>query len=657
MKYIFVLIFSIVSVTYISAQKLNKGLIAHYLFNGDLKDNSSNRNNGIMKGGLQFGTDRFGSKCGALEFNGIDAYVSVPSSKSLNSPDDQLSVSVWFKINKTTSALKWLTVICKSDIQDELPHSPQYRFQTTIKTVSINTDFTEEFLKEVDFDTWYHYTLVYDNKNVKTYLNGSKFFEFPYSKSFTSNNMPLEIGRDMPGALEYMDGSLDDLRIYNRSLSDQEVMTIYNDQFEKTSPKPCENNQSKKPPIITIKNPTTSPHATTNTKGKIRAKIEYVNSKSNIVFKINGKETRDFSFNRRRNIFNANVGLNLGYNLFEISAMNQDGEDQESVIFNYVEVTDKNPNNKLPPPVITVIRPSKSPHHTNQEHQKIRATINHVKSKKDVTFKVNGIVSNDFKFDPSNGSFTGKILLKDQNNFFEIIASNKSGKDSKNGIIVLQSKSNPPIITVLRPIDNPHSTKKIQQEINASIENVSNKSAIEFIVNSKKSTDFSFDHSANFFKAKINLEQGYNLFEIYATNTDGKDNASGRIQLLKEDPIEKQKDIVDIKYDFEVQANQIELVCFDHQRIDGDTVSILINDLVIADKVRLEPKGKGEIRQKLNLSPNKAYVITSKAWNLGEIPPNTMTLEIYDGKKLLKRVKLESEIGKSEAIKLIYKPS
>ena len=84
----------LVSFHWLDAQpgSLNNGLIAHYLFNQELTDISGNGNHGTSRGGLQYAEDRFGNQCGALQFNGTDSYVLVPSSTSLESPSNQLSV-------------------------------------------------------------------------------------------------------------------------------------------------------------------------------------------------------------------------------------------------------------------------------------------------------------------------------------------------------------------------------------------------------------------------------------------------------------------------------------------------------------------------------------------------------------------------------------
>lgn len=218
---------------------LNDGLIARYLMNADAKDVSGNKNNGKVIGGVTPVEDRFGRECGAMHFNGSDGYITVPDSKTLDTPSDELSVTVWFKLEDgcAFSDLKWLTIVCKSDMEDELDNSPHYRLQTTSVTVSLNTAFTEEAEQDIEFGNWYFYAMTYDKKKVRIFLNGVKMWEFPYYETLDPNNLPLEIGRDVPGNMEYFCGTMDDLRIYNRALESSDLMKLLIDQTD--VPRPC----------------------------------------------------------------------------------------------------------------------------------------------------------------------------------------------------------------------------------------------------------------------------------------------------------------------------------------------------------------------------------------------------------------------------------
>ena len=80
-----------------------EGLVAHYPFNGDANDFSENGNNGTTNGGVTWGTDRFNNSGQAAEFNGIDGYIEVPNSVSLQSPISSISISAWINIKQLVS--------------------------------------------------------------------------------------------------------------------------------------------------------------------------------------------------------------------------------------------------------------------------------------------------------------------------------------------------------------------------------------------------------------------------------------------------------------------------------------------------------------------------------------------------------------------------
>ncbi|MFZ4473972.1 MAG: LamG domain-containing protein [Saprospiraceae bacterium] len=242
-KILFFLVFGYVVST---AQPPTSGLVVYYNFNRDVQkdsariyDQSSNRNHGTVLGTVLYTPDRFGVPCSALWFDGY-SYVTVPSSFSLKKPQKELTIAVWFKIAHGSDFFKqWITICCKGDQSYETDDCPQYRMQATAQTVSINTAFTEEIIPQLKYETWYFYAYTFDGNKVSAYLDGRKFFELDYSGKLEPNDMPLEIGRDLPGALEYYYGAMDDLRIYDQALSDYELDQLYNDRSEANAPDRC----------------------------------------------------------------------------------------------------------------------------------------------------------------------------------------------------------------------------------------------------------------------------------------------------------------------------------------------------------------------------------------------------------------------------------
>jgi RHS repeat-associated protein len=76
------------------------GISARYLFDGDAFDHSGYGNNGTVYGVLQ-ADDRFGNEGAALAFNGVDSYIQVTDSPSLQITDT-ISISFWAKRNQFT---------------------------------------------------------------------------------------------------------------------------------------------------------------------------------------------------------------------------------------------------------------------------------------------------------------------------------------------------------------------------------------------------------------------------------------------------------------------------------------------------------------------------------------------------------------------------
>ena len=223
-----------------------KTLIAYYPFDNHTADLSGNNNDGYFYGGLKTTTDRFGNPCGALYFNGKDAFIQVPNSVSLKSPVKAITVTCWFKLDSPSllKDKKWLTLVCKGKDFEESYLNPQYRvqvYQSPIQsTISINTDFTEydsNFVKNSFPTGWNFFALVYDGKYVRTFLNKVQIWEFAYTKTFSPNDDPLFIGRDIPGNMEFFAGALDDLRIFNGALTGTEITNIYQKDIPAVSKK------------------------------------------------------------------------------------------------------------------------------------------------------------------------------------------------------------------------------------------------------------------------------------------------------------------------------------------------------------------------------------------------------------------------------------
>ena len=241
--------------------------IAHFKFNGDVKDDSPYGNHGRIVGYVESTSDRFGNKNGALYFFGDgNSYIEVPNSPSLESPESQITITGWFKLKSHNYSNYWLTMLCKGDKTEETSANPQYRFQISqnykpqfsscspnveagYSVISLNSEALlcdPEFLnRKFEPNKWHFYAVSYNGNQISIYYDGFKTLQYPFSSKLISNSSPLLIGRDNPGIIDDFRGALDDIRIYDSSLSDLEIYSIFSEtesdsfynksKFKKTS--------------------------------------------------------------------------------------------------------------------------------------------------------------------------------------------------------------------------------------------------------------------------------------------------------------------------------------------------------------------------------------------------------------------------------------
>ncbi|MBM1107283.1 hypothetical protein JQC67_14100 [Aurantibacter crassamenti] len=95
-----------------------------------------------------------------------------------------------------------------------------------------------------------------------------------------------------------------------------------------------------------------------------------------------------------------------------------------------------------------------------------------------------------------------------------------------------------------------------------------------------------------------------------------------------------------------VVSDKINIYIWDHSRKDGDIVSIYLNGEAVISKYSLEYYKK---KVELTLDPTKSNDLFLYAHNLGKFPPNTVSIEITDG-KTSENIVLNSDLKSCEAV-------
>lgn len=216
------------------APEANK--VLHYTFNGSLKDGSGNSLDGADSMNITYAADRFGRANQAAVFGGASnpSFILTPSlgARITGFP---MAVSFWFK---TASA--FYQVLFKSD-GFERPFPSGFRFTMGARPGQMGFTFSDKTSNGNNYvvtpqnvfslNTWYHVVVnVRGANDFDFYVNGVKLTNCTYGGSATSIAFYSEPVRGIMGNEDgfsyFFQGSLDDYRVYNRVLSQQEVQSL-----------------------------------------------------------------------------------------------------------------------------------------------------------------------------------------------------------------------------------------------------------------------------------------------------------------------------------------------------------------------------------------------------------------------------------------------
>ena len=134
------------------------------------------------------------------------------------------SISTWVKTSLDTSGDVKITILATSqDTNNRLTLRLEMEFldMDIIMVQLILLNHLEQF----HWILWYHLTAIRTNNQAKLYVNG---IEQTGTSSPTSANVnKLWLGGRQDAA-EYWNGSIDDVQIFNRALSQDEITQLYN---------------------------------------------------------------------------------------------------------------------------------------------------------------------------------------------------------------------------------------------------------------------------------------------------------------------------------------------------------------------------------------------------------------------------------------------
>jgi PKD repeat protein len=198
------------------------GLVAAYGFediNGTtVADASGNANHGTITNAVSITSGHSGD---ALQFNGTDAWITVNDSASLNLTTG-MTLEAW--VYPTAPMTQWTAVMMK-----EQPNQQVYTLYANTASnkpaVDPYINGSEQLLsggKQLSPNKWWHLVGTYDGQNQRLYVNGTQVAIKAQSGVILTSTGALRIGGDNIWD-EYFNGYIDEVRIYNRALTPEEV--------------------------------------------------------------------------------------------------------------------------------------------------------------------------------------------------------------------------------------------------------------------------------------------------------------------------------------------------------------------------------------------------------------------------------------------------
>ena len=215
---------------------LNDGLVAYYSFdNCNANDDSGNGHDGVIQGNPQC-VDGVSGK--AFYFDGKDDYISI--FPDIESP---FSFTIWFKTSKDTSELSGCACAGENLISNENNGSTDHMLGSDVylsilqnrlafggsdlNSYSDKSGYGKEIIND---NRWHFVVATNDGNNIKVYLD-KKLTINMNGVRFKIGTKKLNIGyslNDNPYVKErFFNGIIDEVRIYNRALSESEIKQLY----------------------------------------------------------------------------------------------------------------------------------------------------------------------------------------------------------------------------------------------------------------------------------------------------------------------------------------------------------------------------------------------------------------------------------------------
>lgn len=227
------------------------GLLAWWPFNGNAQDESGNGWNGTVNGAV-LTTDRLGNPNAAFSFT-TNQEINIPGSQSMNI--FPLSISLWYKLDSVNGSGNLFSKYISASwngFQINVDHSdtwgniiwPWYIRDNQNRLLGM---YGEDPFHQTNVETnvWYHFVFTVDDSEGKIYVNGELIDTHKWTGQAgpSSNHFLWKIGGLYN---QWFHGKIDDIGLWNRVLTQEEISAIYKSEQYIAQPDPITDSRDGK---------------------------------------------------------------------------------------------------------------------------------------------------------------------------------------------------------------------------------------------------------------------------------------------------------------------------------------------------------------------------------------------------------------------------
>ena len=203
------------------------GIISWWRGEGNAVD-SKGGNDGTLVGGVTYAAGKVGN---AFQFDGVDDHVLVPNSANLNFGTGDFSLEAWVKTSFIGGSGNKL-IVSKMSVGQDIQYALAYQANTDGKALFIMGDGTTSVFAlsptSIADGLFHHLVGVRQGLNLKLYIDGALAASAPMPSLYSAtgaNNVVIG-GKQDSGNTPYFNGLIDEVSIYNRALTDSEILSI-----------------------------------------------------------------------------------------------------------------------------------------------------------------------------------------------------------------------------------------------------------------------------------------------------------------------------------------------------------------------------------------------------------------------------------------------